>query len=64
MPLRQRASTRTTFGTVPEGLLRIMVLGLACLFVLLGLILIPYTGIEFDEALFTTPLYVVRWTGA
>jgi hypothetical protein len=34
-----------------------MVLGFASLFVLLGSILIPYTGIEFDEALFTTPLY-------
>ncbi len=36
---------------------RAIILAAICLFIITGLALIPYAGIEADEALFTTPLY-------
>ena len=38
--------------------MRLAAAGFCCLFILLGVALIPYAGIENDEALFSAPIYL------
>jgi hypothetical protein len=51
------AHSENPVGDVLDSAAGKLAVGFACLYALLGLILIPYTGIETDEAVFANPLY-------